>query len=325
MEVRPEERLLPLFWAVDGFKQRQEDFPNPPLTELKGPLPASEKAAAELADAIERADLDAAERARGRARPEPGRPADHGTALALRLPQWGTWAATRRSWFRAASGRWKRSAGNMPSPSSALSCGTCIPWVDAESRIRIFCRTRPAWIGISTSCPRAGPQATATGRQPSNCSGCLRAGKADQACELAIEQLHGGAGAQAVWDAVHLATAELMVRHSSGWGVASRPLHSNTSAGALHYAFRTSDSARTRLLVLLQAVAWTGDKTNSELRDESLRDIAITELPLPRVALPAAAERGRGGDLLACSLPGTITGTPRPKGRDDLWQPGGRR
>src|SRR5258708_2938206 len=79
-----------------------------------------------------------------------------------------------------------------------------------------------------------------------------------------------------------------MVRHSSGWGVASRPLHSNTSASALHYAFRTSDFARTRLLVLLQAVAWMGDKTNSELGDKSLRDISITELP--RVSLPPASE-----------------------------------
>src|SRR5579871_5596647 len=57
-ELRPEERLLPLFWAVDGFKTRQEDWPNPPLTELTGPLPASTEAAAELAGALETADLE---------------------------------------------------------------------------------------------------------------------------------------------------------------------------------------------------------------------------------------------------------------------------
>jgi hypothetical protein len=117
----------------------------------------------------------------------------------------------------------------------------------------------------------------------------LRTGNLDNACTLAVEQLKAGVGAQAVWDAVHLATAELMVRHNSGWGVASRPLHSNTSAGALHYAFRTSASARTRLLVLMQAVAWTGNKTASELHDQSLRDIAITQLPRPSSASPAAA------------------------------------
>src|SRR6476646_2577975 len=27
MDVRPEERLLPLFWALSGYKKHQEDFP----------------------------------------------------------------------------------------------------------------------------------------------------------------------------------------------------------------------------------------------------------------------------------------------------------
>src|SRR5438034_497148 len=38
-DVRGDERLLPLFWAVNVYKQHQEDFPVPSLTELKGPLP----------------------------------------------------------------------------------------------------------------------------------------------------------------------------------------------------------------------------------------------------------------------------------------------
>src|SRR5262245_45012471 len=60
-EVRPEERLLPLFWAINGFKQRQEDFPFQHLTELKGPFPAAEKSSTEFVDAMERADLERAE------------------------------------------------------------------------------------------------------------------------------------------------------------------------------------------------------------------------------------------------------------------------
>src|SRR5215831_12146187 len=63
MRLRPEERLLPLFWAVDGFKIRQQDWPNPPLTELTGPLPGSTEAAAELAAALETAELETVERA----------------------------------------------------------------------------------------------------------------------------------------------------------------------------------------------------------------------------------------------------------------------
>jgi hypothetical protein len=115
--------------------------------------------------------------------------------------------------------------------------------------------------------------------------GLLREGKAEPACELAVQQLLGGVGAQAIWDAVHLATAELMVRHESGWGLASRPLHSNTSTTALRHASRASDSMRTRFLALLQAVAWAADKTASELQGKSLRDIQITQMP--RAELPA--------------------------------------
>src|SRR5262249_43646284 len=61
-QLRPEERLLPLFWAVDGFKTRQEDWSNPLLTELTGPLPTLSEAAAVLAAAFEMADLEAVEK-----------------------------------------------------------------------------------------------------------------------------------------------------------------------------------------------------------------------------------------------------------------------
>ncbi len=118
-------------------------------------------------------------------------------------------------------------------------------------------------------------------------------GKVDQACDLAVSQLLHGVGAKAVWDAVHLATAELMVRHESGWGVASRPLHSNTSTAAPRYASVASDSMRIRLLALLQAVAWAGDKTASELQARSLRDIQIAQMP--PAELPATSEEAVAG------------------------------
>src|SRR5438552_19131129 len=33
LDVSPVERLLPLFWALHGYKKHQEDFPSPLLTE----------------------------------------------------------------------------------------------------------------------------------------------------------------------------------------------------------------------------------------------------------------------------------------------------
>src|SRR5436190_1631358 len=66
-QLRPEERLLPLFWAVDGFKTRQKEWPNPPLRELPlsrldGPLPAASEASVDLAGALETADIETVEK-----------------------------------------------------------------------------------------------------------------------------------------------------------------------------------------------------------------------------------------------------------------------
>src|SRR5260221_2248837 len=118
--------------------------------------------------------------------------------------------------------------------------------------------------------------------------GLIREGKAEPASALAIQQLRRGVAAQALWDAVHLATAELLVRHKDGWGLASRPLHSNTSTNAMHYGFRTSTVPATRLLILLQAIAWATDKTGGDRSGGALRDLSITDLPA--IKLPASSD-----------------------------------
>jgi hypothetical protein len=118
--------------------------------------------------------------------------------------------------------------------------------------------------------------------------GLIREGKAEPACELGLKQLARGVSAQSLWDAVHLATAELLVRHKDGWGLASRPLHSNTSTNAMHYAFRTATVPATRLLVLLQAIAWATDKTGGDKAGGGLRDLSITDLPA--IKLPESSE-----------------------------------
>ena len=63
LDLRPQERLLPMFWAVDHFKWQQEVFPTPAVERLTGPLPAADKAAAEFHDAMQRLDSEHSERA----------------------------------------------------------------------------------------------------------------------------------------------------------------------------------------------------------------------------------------------------------------------
>lgn len=283
-EVRPDERLLPLFWALDSYKKHQEDYPRPLLTELTGLLPSPEKAGSELADAMQQFDADRAERA----------------AVALARNQ-GARQTMEQFWVY---GLRNLGAGGH----AAILVANCfralesIGWREAEQTLRfvvqdiyLLTAEKPDtfWLSNSARADRhldALPATWAAEKADTAATrelfSLLREGKAEPACDLAVKQLLGGVGAQAQWDAIHLATAELMVRHQSGWGLASRPLHANTSTNALHYAFRTCTTPRTRLMALLQAVAWGAARTGSDAAD--LRDIKIAELPA--APIPASGD-----------------------------------
>lgn len=285
-EARPEERLLPLFWAVNAFKKRLDDFPGQSLAVLKGPFPSSEHAAAEFRDAMQNSDLSRAE-----------------PALATLARNQGARQTMEEFWLYGC--RNGQTGGH-----GAISVANCfraletIGWQQAEPVLRFvvqdlfklgYMNPDRFWLPNTARVDQhldKLPMGWAGDKADSGATrelfALLREGKAEAACELAIKQLLGGVGSQAIWDAVHLATAELMVRHETGWGLASRPLHSNTSTNAMHYAFRTCISSRTRLLVLLQAVAWAGEKTGGDLAGKALRDIQITELG--DATLPAKSE-----------------------------------
>jgi hypothetical protein len=284
LDARSEERLLPLFWALCGYKQHQEDFPSPLLTELKGSLPAPEKAGAELTDAMERFDADRAER-----------------ALVTLARNQGARQTMEQFWVY---GLRNLGAGGH----AAILVANCfraletIGWQEAEQALRFVLqdlyllsaeKPDPYWLSNTALVDRHMgklPLTWAAGKGDPAAThelfSLLEGGKAEPACELAVKQLLHGVGAQALWDAIHLATAELMVRHKSGWGLASRPLHANTSSNALHYAFRTCGAPRTRLLALLQGVAWAAGRTGADLAD--LRDLKITELAAASVPVTAA-------------------------------------
>lgn len=286
MEVRAEERLLPLFWALTSFKQRVEDFAWVKMTELRGQLPAAEKAAGEFREAIERKDQKQAELA----------------IVAMGRGQ-GARATMEHLWqFGCRNGGL---GGHM-----AIALANCframetVGWPEGEIPLRFVIQD---WYGIGYSKPDSYFRANQARveehlpKLPAGWSGekadaaatrelldVIREGKGDAAAALAVQQLRRGVASQALWDAVHLATAELLVRHKDGWGLASRPLHSNTSTNAMHYAFRTATVPATRLLVLLQAIAWATDKTGGDKAGGGLRDLSITDLPA--IAVPASTE-----------------------------------
>jgi hypothetical protein len=286
LDLPSDERILPLFWAVDGVKRMHEDFPSPPVVELQGTLPCFESAAAEFDDAIERADRELAER-----------------ALVVMARGQGARQIMEQLWIHGA-------ANVSANGHRAIAVASCwrtletIGWQHAEPVLRFVVQNlfslgggkpdqyyQPNTARVDQHLDKLPPGwAAGLGDREATIElfALLRDGKSDQACALACEQLLRGIGAQAIWDSVHLAAAELMIRGDTGFMLWSRPLHANTSANALHYAFRTSTSARTRLLVLLQAVAWVAHITSGDLRDGSLRDLQITELHGTQV--PASSE-----------------------------------
>jgi hypothetical protein len=268
-----------LFWAINAFKQRQEDFPASPLTKLKGPFPSPEKAGAEFVDAMDRADLERAE-----------------PALVALARHRGARQTVEQLWpFGCRNGN----AGGH----GAISVANCfraldtIGWQEAEPVLRFVVQDLFN-LGYAKPDAHFAPNSARVERHldklPGGWAGekgdraatlelfaLIREGKAVDVCDLATKQLRGGTSAQAIWDAVHLATSELMVRHRDGWGLASRPLHSGRRSGRRRAA-RHGDH---------RAVWCRRAGQNGGRRGRHLRATALPDLPL------GPQRQGRGTHL----------------------------
>ncbi|HVX10549.1 MAG TPA: hypothetical protein VHC22_05175 [Pirellulales bacterium] len=79
----------------------------------------------------------------------------------------------------------------------------------------------------------------------------LHGGSADDACQQVVEMLNRGVAPQSIWDALLVGSGELLARQS---GIVS--LHAVTSSNALYYAYRANSDDSLRRLLLLQAAAF---------------------------------------------------------------------
>jgi len=284
-ELSNQERLLPLFWAVDHFKWDQQKFPMPALRPLKGPLPDPEKAESELHEAIQQSDKERAERA--------------ATALARSE---GTRQAFETFWQYGCRDVSLIGHRAIAVTSSWRTLET-IGWQHAEPVLRFVVHNLLTTNGgpdryylpnlarvdkvlgklpAGWSVGRADRGATAEG------FALLRQGQSELTCELAVKQLAGGVGVQPLWDALHIAAAELLILHATDTGIAARPLHANTTVNALHFAFNASSDPRVRLLIMLQATAWVGDFVRSHLVDQGLSETKPVDLGGDRPPASAA-------------------------------------
>jgi hypothetical protein len=79
----------------------------------------------------------------------------------------------------------------------------------------------------------------------------LRTASNNEASDQVVTLLNRGVSPQSLWDALHLASGELLMRQP---GIVA--LHAVTTTNALHYAYQASGDDRTRLLALLQNAAF---------------------------------------------------------------------
>jgi hypothetical protein len=286
LEAPADVRMLPLFYALDDFKAAQErdakaaggDYT---MRGLQGTLPTAEKAGPELAAAMEAWDLERAERAV--------------VALARGRGAGEVFAALWRYGARD-----YRNIGHK-AIYTANACRTLqtIGWQHAEPVLRSLVSSlldfgrqqQMNGYALDDQCYAAnvkrlresfGKLGDAWGSDDAD-SGATRAIAAvihdaspDEACaEITARMVKGKISAGAVWDAIHLASAELRMRARGAASLAS--IHSMTSTNALRYAYQSAPDPQTRFLLLLQAAGWVG-QFKTAARPETLRAFRITDL-----------------------------------------------
>ncbi len=289
------ERLLPFFWALDSFKAAQRSQPRKMKALAKDP-PAGQEAIAALRAAIAAWDPAAAELAlAGIARTcgaveafdelwrlgaKDIRPIGHkaifvaNTWRTLQTIGWQHAEPALRSLGRSLAGYGPTTQNN-----GIAFDDQCHPISD--ELVRAHLAQLPAdWADDSTPHPGADAAMAAALLAP------IRAANPKQACTDAVTLLlakgeHATrARAGAIWDVVHLAAAEFMLRRP---GIVS--VHAVTSVNALHFAFKMARAPETRLFILLQGVGWMAHfasisgLSRQENPGPSILDLAAADIP----------------------------------------------
>jgi hypothetical protein len=328
-EGRVEERLLPLFWALDrivsGF---QVDRDAMPTRQLEGTLPPASQAAASFQEAMTKFDPSQAER-----------------AIIVLAQTRGPRQAMSLFWEHGVR-RIGGTFGHQPiMVANTWRTLEALGWQHAEPVLRYLAREFP--IPGNTPDRTYGPNreraqktvaslpADWSTSEPNRSAtlelyATLRQGRSDEACDAICEQLSTGrAKAGALWDAVHLVAADVLVRFKRGGSpIGNSMIHAVTFTNAVRCGFNCSDDDRVRLLLLLQGAGMLGDlfvvrnQKDQEFREMSLLDLQAGDrqaslaevfemLPTKtKDPVPAEADAYRKTSDAACQAAFNVLRTP---------------
>jgi hypothetical protein len=276
-EARVEERLLPLFWALDRIVSGFQDGDAQPLGGLAGELPSAGQAAATFREAMIKLDPSHAER-----------------AIVVLARTQGQRRAMSLLWEYGAR-RVCGSLGHHPiMVANTWRTLEALGWQHAEQVLRYLTRALARHEADSTFEPNRERASKTLPSLPADWAAnepsrgatlevfhLLRQGKTDAVCDLICTQLSSGrVKAGAVWDAVHLVAADLLFRYKTGGrAIGGVLIHAVTSTNALRCGFDCSGDDRVRLLMLLQSVGGLGNQfilpneKDGQLRDTNLLDL----------------------------------------------------
>ena len=282
LEAPPDARLLPLFYVLDDFKASQErdakakdgDYT---MRDFRGALPPADRAASELTAAMESWDMERAERAA--AALARSRSANEVFAMLWRYGARDYRNIGHKIIFVANTCRTLQAIGWQHAEPVLRSLVLGLLDFSREQKVNGYALDDQVFAANVKRVKELTPASADT--TPAATTAIVRAirdASPDAACaEVASMLSKGKASPAAVWDAVHLAAAEVRMRATGG--AALTGIHAVTSANAMHYAWQSATDARDRLLLMLQGVGWVGQfKTFAETRPENMRKLAITDL-----------------------------------------------
>ena len=277
MSSPPADRWLPIFWALDYFKQaqaqdvREGNWTMAPVKEA--PLPKAQHAHQAFRDAMDAWDEEAADRA--------------AASLARNFG-----AASVFELFWRYGSRDYRSIGHKAIyVANSWRTLQCIGWQHAEPVLRSLTyallqhegdnpskRDAEADRSWKSNYERVRKLGAAWGdKQDGGATQALvktaRTGSADACADLAAELMSKGVSPQSLWDGIFSGAGDLLLRQP-----AIVPLHAVTTANAMHHAYRMAHDSETCRLLLLQAAAFLPQFRASAAGRSELGKADITDL-----------------------------------------------
>ncbi len=250
------ERWLPLFWAVDYFKDSQArdvqegNWTMRPVDESA--VPAADKACAAFIAAMDQWDEPAADAAvAGLARSAPAKDVFE---LFYRFGARDFRSIGHKAIFVAGAERTLQFIGWQHAEPVLRSLAYALLMHEGENPAQRDAEADRAWRQHPARLQRLSRDLN-TGKIDAGATRALLAALRSESYESAaakvVETLNRGVAAQSVWDAISCGAGELLLRQP---GIVA--LHAVTTTNAMHYAFQASSDSETRTMLLLQSASF---------------------------------------------------------------------